>query len=67
MTEVSITKRRKTVFSLRVDLNPIFTQHWSNKTHFTWILYSPWKLHNDLFNDKPYNNSGSVTFPLLSQ
>ncbi len=74
MTEVGITKRWKTVrhtfesmLLLGIDLNPIFTPNWSNETHFTWILYPPWKRRSDLFNDKPYNDSGNVTFPLLSQ
>jgi hypothetical protein len=30
----------------------------------TWFLYPPWKVRNDFFNDKPYNNSGNITFPL---
>jgi hypothetical protein len=53
--------------SINIDLNSISTKYASNEGYFTWIVYPPWKNRIDLFNDKPYNNSGSITFPLSIQ
>lgn len=50
------------MYLIDIDINSISSNNWSNETHFTWFLYSPWKHRNDLFNDKPDENSGSIIF-----
>ena len=35
------------VLSIGIDENAISVKNLSNDTHFTWILYPPWKRYND--------------------
>ena len=64
---LQLEKTNQVILETSLKAERVLVKTHVNETYCTWFFQPPWKLRNDLFNDKPYNNSGIViTFPLLT-